>query len=105
MSQDVTKNQLLSYFIPDAVQVFWPDGTEVTSEHLATGMTVENYTLVVLGDCDGSGTLSQQDLRQGQTLLLEDSAIADSYRRAIDLDQDGSLTTLDLVLLSQLLDS
>lgn len=96
----MTINQLLSYFVPDAVQIFRPDGEKVSSGHLATGMTVESYTLVVLGDCDGSGTLSQQDLRTGQTLLLEDDKVEDPYRRAVDFDGDGLLTTTDLVRLS-----
>ena len=103
MSEDVTIAELLAYFAPDAVHIYWPDGTEVTSGHLATGMTVETYTLVVLGDCDGSGTVSQQDVRHAQELLLEDAKSEDPYRRAADLDGDGSLTTMDTVFLSQLL--
>ena len=56
------------------------------------------------GDCDGSGTLSQADLRQAQALLLEDSSTQGAARRAGDLDGDGLLTTQDLVLLSQRLE-
>lgn len=101
LEPDVNINQLLAYFAPDAVQIFWPNGEEVISGHLATGMTVDHYTLVVLGDCDGSGTLSQQDVRKGQALLLEGDTVNDPYRRAADLDEDGVLTTVDLVRLSQ----
>lgn len=103
MSEDVTIAELLAYFAPDAVHIYWPDGTEVTSGHLATGMTVETYTLVVLGDCDGSGMVSQQDMRHAQELLLANVKSEDPYRRAADLDGDGSLTTMDTVFLSQLL--
>ena len=71
---------------------------------LATGMTAGEYTIAVLGDCDGSGTLSQADLRQAQALLLEDSSTQGAARRAGDLDGDGLLTTQDLVLLSQRLE-
>lgn len=101
MSHQVTLQQLLSYFAPDAVEVLRPDGTAVTSGNLATGMTVGNYTIVVLGDCDGSGTLSQQDLRQCQQFLFEVPQEDNPYHRAGDLDGDGLLTTLDLVLFSQ----
>ena len=101
MPMDVTLSQLLTYFAPDGVQVCRPDGTPVTEGHLATGMTVEGYTLVVLGDCDGSGTLNRQDLRTAQELLLEETLAEDPYRRAADLDGDGVLSTPDLVLLAQ----
>lgn len=96
-----TINQLLYYFQPDGVPVYRPDGSVVTSGALATAMTVEGYTLVVLGDCDGSGTVSQSDLLAAQSLLLENSETGTPYRRAADLDGDGQLSTLDLVLLSQ----
>ena len=104
MPQGVTVKELLAYFAPEAVHIRRPDGTDVTSGNLATGMTAGEYTIAVLGDCDGSGTLSQADLRQAQALLLEDSSTHGAARRAGDLDGDGLLTTQDLVLLSQRLE-
>ena len=104
MPQGVTVKELLAYFAPEAVHIRRPDGTDVTSGNLATGMTAGEYTIAVLGDCDGSGTLSQADLRQAQALLLEDSSTQGASRRAGDLDGDGLLTTQDLVLLSQRLE-
>ncbi len=98
-----TVSQVLSYFQPDAVSVTRPDGTQVTSGSVATGMTVEGFTLVALGDCDGSGTVSRSDLQQAQSLLLEGDDAGTPARRAADLDGDGVLTTLDLVLLEQLI--
>lgn len=104
MPQGVTVKELLAYFAPEAVHIRRPDGTDVTFGNLATGMTAGEYTIAVLGDCDGSGTLSQADLRQAQALLLEDSSTQGAARRAGDLDGDGLLTTQDLVLLSQRLE-
>ena len=104
MPQGVTVKELLAYFAPEAVHIRRPDGTDVTSGNLATGMTAGEYTIAVLGDCDGSGTLSQADLRQAQALLLEDSSTQGAARRAGDLDGDGLLTTQDLVHLSQRLE-
>ena len=104
MPQGVTVKELLAYFAPEAVHIRRPDGTDVTSGNLAIGMTAGEYTIAVLGDCDGSGTLSQADLRQAQALLLEDSSTQGAARRAGDLDGDGLLTTQDLVLLSQRLE-
>ena len=82
MPQGVTVKELLAYFAPEAVHIRRPDGTDVTSGNLATGMTAGEYTIAVLGDCDGSGTLSQADLRQAQALLLEDSSTQGASRRA-----------------------
>ena len=105
MPIDVTLTQLLSYFAPDAVEVCRPDGTVVTSGNLATGMTVGGYTLVVLGDCDSSGSLTQKDLRAAQDLLLTSDVHSDPYRRAADINGDGIVTTVDLILLAQDLSS
>lgn len=105
MPIDVTLSQLLSYFAPDAVEVCRPDGTVVTSGNLATGMTAGGYTLVVLGDCDSSGSLTQKDLRAAQDLLLTSDVHSDPYRRAADINGDGIVTTVDLILLAQDLSS
>lgn len=104
MPQGVTVDTLLAYFAPDAVLIQTPEGEAVTSGRLATGMTAGDYTLVVLGDTDGSGTVSRSDLRRAQRLLLNGESVSgeDPYRRAADLDGDASLTTLDLVGLSHL---
>lgn len=104
MPQGVTVDTLLAYFAPDAVLIQTPEGEAVTSGRLATGMTAGDYTLVVLGDTDGSGTVSRSDLRRAQRLLLNGESVGgeDPYRRAADLDGDASLTTLDLVGLSHL---
>lgn len=105
MSIDVTLSKLLSYFSPDAVEVCRPDGTVVESGHLATGMTAREYTLVVLGDCDGSGSLSNKDLRAAQGLMLNSDIDNDPYHRAADMNGDGAVTTLDLILLAQSISS
>ena len=104
MPQGVTVKELLAYFAPEAVHIRRPDGTDVTSGNLATGMTAGDYTIAVLGDCSGNGSLSAVDLEEAQGLLLEGSQVEGPWRRAADLDGDGQLTTLDLVLLSQALE-
>ncbi len=98
-----TVDDLIQWLIPESVLIQRPDGETVTSGSLATGMTAGEYTLVVLGDCDGTGSVTKLDLRQGQLFLLDEETGTHPQRRAADLDGDGSLTTVDLVLLSQLI--
>ena len=102
MPEGVPVETLLARLGPDAVKVTRPDGTAVTGGRLATGMAAGSWTLVVEGDCDGSGSVNQADVLAAQELLLEGSQVEGPYRRAADLDRDGVLTTQDLVLLSQL---
>ncbi len=97
----MTASQLRTYFVPDAIEICRPDGTAITEGRLCTGMTADSYTVVVLGDCDGSGNVTSSDLRQSQTLLLESTSVDSPYRRAADLNGDHLITTEDLVLLNQ----
>ena len=99
-----TVEDLIAYLKPGTAHIRWPDGTDVVSGRLATGMTAGDYTIAVLGDCSGNGSLSAADLEEAQGLLLEGSQVEGPWRRAADLDGDGRLTTLDLVLLSQALE-
>ena len=99
-----TVEDLIAYLKPGTAHIRWPDGTDVVSGRLATGMTAGDYTIAVLGDCSGNGSLSAADLEEAQGLLLEGSQVEGPWRRAADLDGDGQLTTLDLVLLSQALE-
>lgn len=99
----MTVDQLRQLLWPDVPDVCLPDGTSVTSGRLCTGMTVGDLAVVVPGDCNGTGSVSIGDLRQAQVLLLESSQVEDPYRWAADLNEDGVLTTEDLVLLSQML--
>ena len=99
-----TVEDLIAYLKPGTAHIRWPDGTDVVSGRLATGMTAGDYTIAVLGDCSGNGSLSAADLEEAQGLLLEGSQVEGPWRRAADLDGDGRITTLDLVLLSQALE-
>lgn len=101
VSAGMTASQLRMYFVPDAVEICRPDGTAITESRLCTGMTADSYTVIVMGDCDGSGSVTISDLRQSQALLLEANSTDTPYRRAADLNGDHLLTTGDLVLLSQ----
>ena len=81
-----TVEDLIAYLKPGTAHIRWPDGTDVVSGRLATGMTAGDYTIAVLGDCTGNGSLSAADLEEAQGLLLEGSQVEGPWRRAADLD-------------------
>ena len=105
--EGVLDDELLADFAPEAVHIRSPDGTDVTSGNLATGMTVpysekegfpSAYTLVVPGDCTGLGLGSDRDVQAVQSHLLGEESLTGPYLRAADLDNDGQVTVEDLVL-------
>ena len=49
-----TVEDLIAYLKPGTAHIRWPDGTDVVSGRLATGMTAGDYTIAVLGDCSAT---------------------------------------------------
>lgn len=80
-------------------------GEIVTSGAIKTGMEFGEYKIVVVGDCNGTGTVNTADSKEAQNMFLGTSAKSEVYFRAADIDRDKEITTADLVLLSKLIDS
>ena len=82
---------------------------------IGTGMILEislnnekkEYTLVVIGDCNGSGTTNVADLTK--LMMSRAESLADnkdeskilkgSYAEAVDLNNDGKISVADITLL------
>lgn len=101
---------LIDEFIPQEIYLRTAQGELVTTGFLSTGMTVhwgkyspdENTArLVVYGDCNGDGKVTSADIKQAQLFLLQgpDDA-AQWYFLAADQDEDGEVTSKDLLWLS-----
>lgn len=97
-----TADDLRELFQPEGVLIYDRLGKQMTHGRLATGMTAGEWTVVIRGDCNGSGTINERDLRAASTMLLTGEYSSEADYRAADLNDDGELDTTDLVLLSKL---
>lgn len=95
-----TAAQIRELLKPETADIRNAMGLQVTQGSMATGMTVNDWTVVILGDCDGSGTVSGADVRRAMSMALDGGLGGPAYRRAADLDCDGAVGGSDLVRLS-----
>lgn len=98
----LTISKFKQLFAPEAVQVTKASGELVTSGAVKTGMKVKSYHIIVIGDCNGTGTVNTADTREAQSMFLGTSMKDNVYFNAADMDRDGEVTTADLVKLSDL---
>lgn len=106
---EVPMEWLVKELEPQEVLMKTPAGETVTDGFLATGMTVfwgrdstmENEAIVVVrGDCDGNGRIAPPDMEQAQLILLRGDSAESPYFLAADHDENGEVTTEDLLWLS-----
>lgn len=93
---------------PHTVSIGRESGEIMTSGNLRTGWQVtvptgKTYSIVILGDCNGTGTINSADMKEMQKMILGISTLSEVYFVAADLDEDGEITATDLVLLSILI--
>lgn len=96
-----TMQELREHMKPETVQIRDKLGVVVTNGQLSTGMTANQWTVVVYGDFDGSGTVTDYDLRLAAKKFLQQTEDYDPYIRAIDQNENGKLDTADLLNLSK----
>lgn len=88
--------ELRRLLFPQELEIFTAQGEPVRAGALATGMQAGEWPVVVLGDCDGNGRVTGQDVELAQAMLLEGCPDG-MLLLAADMDGDGALTTADLV--------
>ena len=90
-----------------------PNGTQVTSGMIATGMKMTittngstvDYTLVVRGDVSGDGKLSAIDYVKVRNYLDGASSLSGAYLKGADTNGDGKVSALDYVKVRNHLDN
>lgn len=96
-----TVQELRELMKPEAAEIRDTAGRLLTGGRLATGMTANGWTVVVMGDCNGSGTLTGSDLQAAISILLGDDSVPDYVLRAADYNESGVLESYDLLQLSR----
>lgn len=87
------------------------EGNGFSGGKLGTGMRLQliggeelldEVTVLVKGDLNGSGTVNSADQRLLYQHLTGEKILTDEYYTAADLDENGAVNTRDLLLLKQL---
>lgn len=108
-SVDTLKNAVLEANEEAIVTVSDSKGNIITDGNLATNYKVsikvldstKEYTVVILGDTNGDGSITILDLLRIQKQLLNSITLSDSEFKASDVNKDGSITILDLLLVQK----
>ena len=88
-------------------EVLTADGSRASGA-CRTGMRLiltdrRTFTIVVLGDANGSGTVNTADIQALQKDILGEAPLEGAFRMAADMDGNGELNTADLVLLARVM--
>jgi SpoIID/LytB domain protein len=109
--------ELLSNLTSDGgnLSVISPDGTAKVDGSVSTGDFVRtvygggtsyfDLPVVLYGDIDGDGSISQSDLDALRLHILNLTKLAGPYLTAMDVNQDGAVDSLDVLLLMKNLNS
>ena len=73
----------------------------VSYTHLRGSSILDTLTVVVYGDVDGTGTVTSTDVRLLYDHLIQKTPLDGIFYTAADLDQNGTVETMDLVLLKK----
>lgn len=97
-----------SCFDVDDTNVYY-NGMYVETKNLVTNATfmapsgddsnLEEWTLVLLGDCNGDGNCNTADYTVAVNKVLADTEVSDATDMAADIDCDGYLDVIDLSML------
>lgn len=102
MPDGTTAAEIRELMKPETADIRDKMGNQVLRGRLSTGMTVNDWTVVVSGDCDGSGTVTGVDVRGAMEMVLNGEESASCFFRAADLDNDGAISAADLARLSNM---
>jgi acyl carrier protein len=85
------------------------DGSVSTGDFVRTayggGTSYFDLPVVLYGDIDGDGSISQSDLDALRLHILNLTKLAGPYLTAMDVNQDGAVDSLDVLLLMKNLNS
>lgn len=97
-----------SYFDSENTYVYY-NGMYIETDNLTTNDVfeapsgengnTEEWTLILLGDCNGDGSCDAADYSDAVNKLLADNGVSDASDMAADMDCDGALDVIDLAII------
>lgn len=99
-----------SYFDADDTLVYY-NGMYVEAENLTTddkfsvpnndNLTNEDWTMVLIGDCNGDGSCNALDYSDAVNKVLSDAEVVTAGDMAVDADCDGYLDAIDISIIER----
>ena len=100
LSAGTTVEQLKNMY-PEIKTVYNKNGNAVTGRTVCTGYSTDSLSVIVLGDVDGSGTLSSRDVKELMRLQIGDSQLSGVFLKAADFNRDGQVDNRDILLIAK----
>ena len=75
--------------------------TVVTSGIVSTGMTINNYTIIVKGDVTGDGYAKMNDVMMISKFIVESTGLTSNTKQAADVTSDNSIKMNDVMKISK----
>ena len=100
VSSGTTVEQLKKMY-PEIKTVYNKNGNAVTGRTVCTGYTADSLSVIVLGDVDGSGTVSSRDVKELMRLQIGDSNLNGVFLKAADFNRDGQVDNRDILLIAK----
>lgn len=96
-----TSVEQLKAMYPEIKTVYNKNGNPVSGRNLCTGYSTDLMSVIILGDVDGSGTISSRDIKIMMRCLIGDGELSGVFLKAADLNRDGQIDIRDIVLMAK----
>ena len=78
------------------------NGTVVTSGYIGTGMTIDNYVIIIRGDVTGDGLIKVNDVMKISKYTVEGTGLDEQwFRKAADVTNDSLIKVNDVMKISK----
>ena len=102
-----TPNTTISNFVSNvdgSSKTIYKGNKVVTSGNIGTGMTIDNYTIIIKGDTSGDGIVETNDVTMISKYLVRGIGLTeDAYKKAADVTGDNIIETNDITKISKYL--
>lgn len=79
----------------------YKNATAVTSGIVSTGMTINNYIIIVKGDVTGDGYAKMNDVMMISKFIVENTGLTNNTKQAADVTSDNNIKMNDVMKISK----